>query len=141
MTINYDLNKYLKNVTIRIDFVENWFWCSYEEIWKSYLKHDIVYESCFLEKYFREWLEFFQYVWGVWDESNYYCHQFALKIKSVCNSRVEIGHMFMSIFLNHIGFTDFFYMEMLISLLSFSSRNAVSQTFWLKRYAVYSKKL
>ena len=42
LTINYDLDKYLRNVTIIIDFVENWFWCSYEELWKSYSKHDIV---------------------------------------------------------------------------------------------------
>ena len=45
----------------------------------------------------------------------------------------------MEIFLNLIGFTDFFYKEMLTSLISFSSRYTFSLNLLLKASAVWAK--
>ena len=51
---------------------------------------------------------------GVWDDIEVWLQlpfSSSFKTKSVCYSRVEVDHMFKQIFLNHMDFTDFFYME------------------------------
>ena len=57
---------------------------------------------------------------------------YMVQIYTVCKSRVEISHMLMEISSNLMGFTDFFYKEMLTSLVSFSSRNTFSLNLLLK---------
>ena len=55
---------------------------------------------------------------------------------TVCKSRVEISHTLMEISLNLMRFTDFFYKEMLTSLILFSSRNTFSLNLILQASAV-----
>ena len=57
---------------------------------------------------------------GVWDDIGVWLQlpfSSSFKTRSVCYSRVEVGHMFKQIFLNHMEFTDFFNMETPILLL------------------------
>ena len=69
---------------------------------------------------------------------NIYC-RYTLQIYAVCKSRIEISHTLMEISLNIMGFTDFCYKEMLISLISFSSRNTFSLN--LLKWALFRQKL
>ena len=64
---------------------------------------------------------------------------YTLQIYTVQKSRVTIRHTLMEISLNLIGFTDFFYKEMLTSLISFSSSYTFSHNLLLKASVVYAK--
>ena len=64
-----------------------------------------------------------------------------LKIYTVCQFRIEGSHTVMEISLNLMGFTDFFYKEMLNNLISFSSSHTFSFNVLLKASTVWAKKL
>ena len=61
------------------------------------------------------------------------------QIYTVWKSRVEISHPLMEISLNLMGFTDFFYKEMLTSSISFSWRNTFSLNLLAKASLVQVK--
>ena len=64
-----------------------------------------------------------------------------LEIYTVCLFRIEVSHTVMEISLNLMGFTDFFYKEMLNNLISFSSSHTFSFNVLLKASTVWAKKL
>ena len=64
---------------------------------------------------------------------------YSLQIYTVQKSRVTIRHTLMEISLNLIGFTGFFYKEMLAGLISFSSSYTFSDNLLLKASVVYAK--
>ena len=58
LSTNYDLVRYMKTLTIIMDFVESMLLYSYEAIRKSYLEHGIIQKSFIPEKCIRKWVEF-----------------------------------------------------------------------------------
>ena len=70
------------------------------------------------------------------NENHWVC---TLQSYTVWKSLVEITHMLMEISLNLVGFTDFFYKEMLTSLISLSSRNIFWINMLLKTSVVENK--